>query len=251
MRIIISPAKEMTCANDFVDDLTTPVLLDKAKEVYGYMKSLSYADLQKLLKCNDKLALLNYDRYQSQSIDSKLTAAIVAYDGIAFKYMAPQIFTDEQFAYVNTHLRILSGLYGILRPFDGIILYRLEMQAKAGLTASNSLYEYWGDAIYKELVKDTECIVNLASAEYAKVIEPYVTDDITYVTIIFGEEENGKLIEKGVYVKMARGTMVRYMAENNITDIEQIKEFQELNYVFDSEERNRNLITLRFKRKKD
>ncbi|MBR3839729.1 MAG: peroxide stress protein YaaA [Erysipelotrichales bacterium] len=246
MKIIISPAKEMSTENDFLDNLKTPILLEKAKPLFEYMKCLSYSNLQDVLKCNDKLAMLNYNRYQSGNIDSKLVAALLAYDGIAYKYMAPQVFDENQFAYVNKHLRIISGLYGLLRPMDGIIPYRLEMQAKIHYDTYTSLYDYWKDAIYQELTKDTTCIVNLASKEYSKIIEAYLTPDVSFIDVVFGEMVNGKLVEKGVFVKMARGAMVRYMASNNVTTIEGIKSFNELGYTFSEAINKGNKTTLVF-----
>ena len=130
MKIILSPTKEMSLENDFLDNLTTPSLINKSKSLFNYMRGLSYDELKKVLNCNDKLCEQNYIRYQNQSIESKLIAALLAYDGIAYKYMAPQVFNEEEFAYVDKHLRIISGLYGLLRVNDGIIPYRLEMQSK-------------------------------------------------------------------------------------------------------------------------
>ena len=246
MKIIISPAKEMTLENDFLDNLSTPTLMDKAKVLFDYMKSLDYIELQSILKCNDKLSLLNYNRYQAQSIDSKLVAALLAYDGIAYKYMAPQVFTEQEFAYVNEHLCIISGMYGVLRPMDGIIPYRLEMQSKIKCDSYLNLYDYWKDSIYQEVVKDSKYIVNLASKEYSKVIETYLDDNVHYINVVFGEMVNGKLVEKGVYVKMARGAMVRYMASNNILTIDGIKSFNELGYTFYNEIVENNKTTLIF-----
>ena len=246
MKIIISPAKEMSTENDFIEQLDTPVLMEYTKPLFEYMKSRSYDELQTILKCNDKLTKLNYNRYQNGKIDSKLVAALLDYDGIAYKYMAPQVFTEEEFSYVNEHLRIISGLYGLLRPMDGIIPYRLEMQAKIDYMSYTNLYEYWKDRIYQVLVEDSNYIINLASKEYSKIIETYLSKDVTFVDVIFGEMVNGKLVEKGVYVKMARGAMVRFMASNNVTSIEELKTFNELDYTFTEEIKNNNKITLVF-----
>ena len=117
--------------------------------------------------------------------------------------------------------RILSGFYGILKPMDGVTPYRLEMQAKLELNGAKNLYAYWGDRLYKELRDSSGIIVNLASKEYSKCIEKYLQAEDSYITCNFFEEVQGKLVQKGVYCKMARGEMVRFMAENRIEEPEE------------------------------
>ena len=142
------------------------------------------------------------------------TPALLAYDGIQYQYMAPQLFTAEQFAYVEAHLRILSGLYGVLRPFDGVTPYRLEMGARLKTSFCKSLYDFWGDGLYRALTADgTDTLVNLASEEYAKAVRPWVSPPVRWIHVVFGELNGEKLVEKGGYVKMARGEMVRFLAE--------------------------------------
>ena len=147
--------------------------------------------------------------------------------------MAPGVFTGQAFAYVQEHLRILSGFYGILKPFDGVTPYRLEMQAKLRVGECKDLYAYWGDSLAKVLFAETDCIVNLASTEYSICISKHLPANVRFITCIFGEEKDGKIIEKGTMCKMARGEMVRYMAENRIEEPEQLKAFDRLNYRFD------------------
>lgn len=231
MKIIISPAKKMHMNHDFLAPRNTPVFIDRARQLSAHLRSLPYEELKGLFVCNDEIATLNYNRYQAMDLDGGTTnPAILSYDGIQYKYMAPQVFEEPYYEYIEEHLRILSGLYGILRPFDGVVPYRLEMQAKLRTDFCKNLYGFWGDAVYKELTKDDNKILNLASGEYSKVVERYLAPDISYTTCIFGEMENGKIKEKGVYVKMARGEMVRYMAENDITDLEDIKSFDRLGF---------------------
>ena len=106
------------------------------------------------------------------NLNRNLSAAILSYEGLVFKHMAPMVFTEEMYAYVNDHLRILSGFYGILKPFDGITPYRLEMQAELSVAGSKNLYDFWGDKLYRELSKEKDqLIINLASEEYSKIIE--------------------------------------------------------------------------------
>ena len=148
-----------------------------------------------------------------------------------YQHIAPSVFTDAQWHYVNVHLRILSGFYGILKPTDKVIPYRLEMQAKLETAKKNDLYEYWSDTLYQSLLAEgmTE-LVNLASAEYSKAILPY--KNIRCITCIFGEEVNGKIKVKGTQAKIARGEMVRWMADQKIESVSDIREFKELGYRF-------------------
>jgi cytoplasmic iron level regulating protein YaaA (DUF328/UPF0246 family) len=162
----------------------------------------------------------------------RLTPAILSYEGIAYQYMAPAVFEDSCFDYVQEHLRILSGFYGVLKPMDGVTPYRLEMQAKAAIGGCRDLYELWGSKLYDEVRDDSGVIINLASKEYSKCIEKYLKSDDCYITVTFGEMVNGKLVTKGTYAKMARGEMVRFMAENKITEPKEISRFDRLGYVY-------------------
>ena len=161
---------------------------------------------------------------------SSLTPALLAYEGIQYQYMAPGVFSDREFAYVQEHLRILSGFYGILKPFDGVTPYRLEMQAKLKAGEAKDLYGYWNSRLAEHLFAETDCIVNLASKEYSVCISRYLPDSVRFITCVFGEERDGKIIEKGTMCKMARGEMVRYLAEHAITDPQQIKTFDRMHY---------------------
>ena len=145
-------------------------------------------------------------------------------------------------------MRILSGFYGVLKPLDGVTPYRLEMQAKAAINSHKDLYELWGKRLYNEVRNETGIIINLASKEYSKCIEKYLRPDDTFITVTFGETANGKLVTKGTYAKMARGEMVRFMAENMIEDPNEIKTFDRLGYVFMDELSNSDELV--FERRK-
>ena len=134
---------------------------------------------------------------------------------------------------MQKRLRILSGFYGVLRPMDGVVPYRLEMQAKAKAAGTRNLYEFWGDDLYREVVDDSRIIVNLASVEYSRCVEKYLTPRDRFITCVFGELEQGKVVQKGVYAKMARGDMVRYMAEIEAEAPEQLRAFDRSGYRFD------------------
>ena len=232
LRIIISPAKKMITDRDSLPCTGMPAFMDKTEYLKELLKSKSYAELKTLWACNDSIAELNYQRLENMDLQRNITPAILAYDGIAFKYMAPAVFDIEQFDYIQNHLFILSGFYGAVRPFDGVVPYRLEMQAKLKTDSFKNLYEYWGRDIYDFVTRDCDTVVNLASEEYSKTISKYLTDSVKLITITFVDVVNDKLVEKGTKCKMARGEMVRYMAENKIEDTEEIKAFDRLDYEY-------------------
>lgn len=234
MRIIISPAKKMRVDTDSLPWQDLPIFLSKAEQVRDVLRKMSYDDLKKLWKCNDTIAELNMKRLECMDLHIALTPAVLAYEGIQYQHMAPGVFTDQELAYIQEHLRILSGFYGMLRPFDGITPYRLEMQAKLPIGEAKDLYAYWGNSIASALLKESKCIINLASKEYSICIYKYLPEDVRFITCVFGEKKNGKVIEKGTMCKMARGEMVRYMAENQVVDPERIKAFDRLGYRFDA-----------------
>ena len=215
--------------------ITVPVFLDRTQLLLDELRSQSYEELKTLLSCNDQIAHLNYERYQNMDLDRNTSPALLSYSGIQYQYMAPSVFEESYYEYAKEHLRILSGFYGLLRPFDGVVPYRLEMCAKLKVGSFSSLYEFWSSSLYDELTKDDSLILNLASDEYAKTITKYKNTSTTIITCIFGSLIKGKVVEKGVYVKMARGEMVRYLAENNIQDIEGIKSFNRLGYHYSIE----------------
>lgn len=238
MKIIISPAKKMNVNNDDIINEYKPVFMEKTKILYDNLAALSYDELKKLLVCNDEIAGLNYERYKYMDLNKNLSPAILTYEGIQYKYMSPDSFTSEEFDYVKSHLKILSGFYGVLNPFDGVVPYRLEMQAKFKVDGYKNLYDFWGDSLYKELTKEDNIILNLASKEYSKCIEKYLSEDDKFVTCIFGSIKDGKIKVKATEAKMARGLMVRYLAANNINDLAAVKEFSELGFKFVEEYSN-------------
>lgn len=234
MRIILSPAKKMRIAADAMLPLTVPVFLQNAEEITRWMQTLSYEQAKKLWACNDKIAGENFERFAHMELQNQamLTPAVLAYDGIAYQYMAPAVFEDGSFDYVQEHLRILSGFYGVLRAMDGVVPYRLEMQAKAKVRGAKNLYEYWGNQLYQEVTDGSRVIVNLASKEYSVCIEKYLQPSDHYITCTFGELAGDRIVQKGVYAKMARGDMVRFMAENQIEDPGDIRRYDRLGYRF-------------------
>jgi hypothetical protein len=230
MRIILSPAKKMNVNTDLLDIQGMPVFLSQTEEILSWLKSQSKEELKKLWGCNDKIVEQNFERLEHMNLNHVLTPAVLSYEGIAYQYMAPAVFENAQLDYVQEHLRILSAFYGVLKPMDGVKPYRLEMQAKASVAGYNNLYDFWGDKLYEAVRDETGIIINLASKEYSKCIEKYLTEHDTYITCTFGEMSGDKIVTKGTYAKMARGEMVRFMAENQIENPEEIKNFDRLGY---------------------
>jgi len=232
MRIIISPAKKMNVDTDSLPVRDLPVFLSKTEELCRELQSQSPDELQRLWKCNDQIAALNVERLRQMDLHRNLTPAVLAYEGIQYQYMAPNVFTDREYDYIQEHLRILSGFYGVLRPFDGVTPYRLEMQAKLKTYKAKDLYSYWDHMLADHIFAETDCIINLASKEYSICVSKYLRPGIRLITCVFGEEKDGKIIEKGTMCKMARGEMVRYMAEHQITEVKDIQAFDRLDYAF-------------------
>ena len=240
MRIIISPAKKMNSDTDSLPWKDLPAFLPDTERILHKLREMSYPELKKLWQCNDSIAQLNFRRLQEMDLHSRLTPAVLAYEGIQYQYMAPGAFSDLEFAYLQEHLRILSGFYGILRPFDGVTPYRLEMQAKLKIGDNRDLYAFWQDRLAKTLFFETDCILNLASKEYSICVSRYLPDSVRFITCVFGEEKNGRVIEKGTMCKMARGEMVRFLAEQGIEAPEQIRSFNRLYYQFDETHSDEN-----------
>ncbi len=240
MKIIISPAKQMKAKDISIEPISLPPFLGETTELMEWMRSLSFSELKNLWGCNEKIAEQNLQRLKSMDLQSGLTPALLSYEGIQYQYMAPTVFEESMLEYVQSHLRILSGFYGVLKPLDGVTPYRLEMQAKIEIEKVKNLYEFWNKKIYEEMIEENETIINLASKEYSKCIGKYLNPNQKYITCVFGEHANGKVVQKGTYAKMARGEMVRFMAENKVENPEDIKKFNHLGYRYMETESSEN-----------
>lgn len=235
MRIILSPAKKMKIDTDSLPCQALPHFLPQTEQLLQVLRTLSYPQAKSLWNCNDSIAQTNYQRLQNAHLTKNTTPAILSYEGIQYQYMAPGVFEESHYQYIQTHLRIVSGFYGILRPFDGVVPYRLEMQAKLQVQGYKNLYEFWGSSLANHLAKETKVILNLASKEYSKAITRHLPPEIQFVNCTFSEWQNGKLVEKGTLCKMARGEMVRFMAEHQVKTLKQIQAFNLLGYTFSPE----------------
>lgn len=253
MITIISPAKNMRKSEDWKElidegELSCPRLYEKSNEVLAYMKEYITEEIRAIMKIKEELAQLNYCRFQrmkpisccKNSKDGKespkftgKTPAIFAYDGIQYKSISPESISKDGIEFLNDHLRIISGLYGVLRPFDMIDEYRLEMQTKVKINDKANLYSFWDGSISGNISEDLGgegIVLNLASKEYSKTVEKYFDNKkseskIKLITCTFKVEKAGKLKVESTASKKARGYMVRYIAENKIDDIEGVKTF--------------------------
>ena len=232
MRLIISPAKKMRTDTDSFPCHALPAFLDQTQQLLDRLRQLSPQQLKTLWKCSDQIAALNQERLAAMDLRRALTPALLAYEGIQYRYMAPGVFTQEELDYVEEHLRVVSGFYGLLRPFDGVTPYRLEMGAKLAVDGKKDLYGFWGDTLAQALCRETDLIVNLASREYSRAIAPHLPERVTFLTCVFGEEQSGRVVEKGTLCKMARGEMVRYLAQCRGEDPEALRAFDRLGYRF-------------------
>lgn len=232
MRLIISPAKKMRTDTDSFPCHALPAFLEQTQQLLDRLRQLSPQQLKTLWKCSDQIAALNQERLAAMDLRRALTPALLSYEGIQYRYMAPGVFTQEELDYVEEHLRVVSGFYGLLRPFDGVTPYRLEMGAKLSVDGKKDLYEFWGDTLAQALCRETDLVVNLASREYSRAIAPHLPETVTFLTCVFGEEQNGRVMEKGTLCKMARGEMVRYLAQCRGEDPEALRAFDRLGYRF-------------------
>jgi len=243
MKIILSPAKQMVQDTDTLAPRGVPVFLESAQELRTALLAMSSGERKALWNCSDKLAAQSEEQLFAMDLCGQLTPAILAYRGIAYQYMAPGVFENGEFSYVQEHLRILSGFYGVLKPMDGVAPYRLEMQAPLSVGGAKDLYDYWGRRLYDQVRDESGMIINLASREYARCVEPYLTADDRFITCVFGEMVNDKVLQKGVYAKMARGEMVRYMAVHHVEDPGEMQGFDTLGFRFSPELSDENTYT--------
>ena len=235
LRIITSPAKKMRAQDAPPWPVREPAFLERAERLVRAMRGLTRDEAQALWKCSDRLADLNYERLRGMDLRRDATAAAVAYEGIQYTHMAPEVMDDRELAWLDDHLRILSGLYGVLRPLDGVVPYRLEMQARLSVDGARDLYAFWGDALYEALAAEgCELVVNVASVEYARAVTPFARPDGPQVlNCLFGVLRDGALRQPATEAKAARGTFVRWCAERGIGGPDELRDFAERGYALD------------------
>lgn len=234
MIAITSPSKSMDFSKTDFEISTEPEFLDNAGQIAKVLSAQSKEKLQETLGISEDLAKENFERYQEWSIEDhkKGKPVILAYDGDVFREIDRE-FDAKQAQYAQSSIRIISGLYGLLRPFDKILPYRLEMHTKLSVSDASDLYDYWGDslkeALSRDLQQDDGILINLASNQYAEALKLEELD-AQVVKIDFKEIRNGEEKTIAIYAKKARGMMMDYMIKNQVTDIEQLKAFDRAGY---------------------
>lgn len=241
MLLLLSPAKtlDMTPAADH--PASQPRLLKETKELAGVLKKQSRGDLQDLMHISEKLADLNHHRYQNFKLPLTLAnakPAALAFRGDVYQDLEADTFTPEEFEFANRQIRILSGLYGVLRPADLMQAYRLEMGTRLKNKKGKNLYEFWGDKITHILNQDLaengdDLILNLASQEYFKSVKT-ATLKGRLLTAHFREAKDGKYRVVAFNAKRARGRMANLITKEGITTAEPLKELVVNDYVFDA-----------------
>ena len=240
MLALISPAKTLDFEQPFPSFLITqPALLAQSEQLLPYCRALSPQDLSQLMSISDKLAGLNAARFASwQATHNKENSlpAIFAFKGDVYTGFDAQSLTDESIYFAQSHLGILSGLYGLLKPLDLIQPYRLEMGTKLKNSRGENLYEFWGDKISQRIQQALDeqgdnILVNLASDEYFKAVNTAILK-AKIIKPIFLDYKNGKYKVISFYAKKARGLMCRYIMQNQLTQIAQLKDFNLAGYYF-------------------
>lgn len=234
LTLIVSPAKKMREQDAEPRPHRLPELVDRSERLADALRSLTRDEAQALWRCSDKLADLNYERLRHLDLRHATTAAVVAYEGIQYTHLAASVMTERQLAWLDDHLRILSGLYGVLRPLDAVVPYRLEMQARLAIDGARDLYEFWGPTLYERLAATGDLIVNVASVEYARAVTPWVRAGGPQVlTCLFGTLREGRLRQASTEAKAARGTFVRWCAERAVSEPGELRAFSERGYALD------------------
>ncbi len=238
MLIVISPAKTLDYDTAPVTDTySQPAYLEHSAELIEQLRTLSVQDIAELMKLSDKLSSLNVARYESWTPEfdtDNAKQAVLAFKGDVYTGLDAESLSEESFAFAQDHLRILSGLYGILKPLDLMQPYRLEMGTKLANSRGKDLYQFWGNIITEALNKELETeqiLINLASNEYFKAAKAKNING-RIITPAFKDWKNGQYKMISFYAKKARGLMTRYIIENQLTDPEQLKEFDLEGYRF-------------------
>ena len=245
MIVVISPSKTLDFSGKSKGEYTIPDFVENSIELLKVLCKLTVSEIAELMDLSEKLAVLNYRRYHDFSIPFTLEnsrQAIYAFKGDVYEGLDAEAFTQEDIKYAQSHLRIISGLYGLLRPLDLIQPYRLEMGIKLINQNYKNLYEYWGNKItvkLNDLLKSggNNLLVNLASTEYFKVLNPKLFN-ARLVTPVFKERKNREYKVIPIFAKKARGLMASYIIKQRVENIDGIKQFRENGYGF-----NPNLST--------
>lgn len=241
MLTVLSPAKALDM-EPVATQPTEPVFGEDAVRLAKTARNLPLKDLKALMHLSDNLAKLNRDRYRAFAEDpapEQVKPAIFAFNGDTYTGLDARSMDPDALRYAEDHLRILSGLYGLLRPFDAIQAHRLEMGSRLKTRRGKSLYDYWGDQIAKALNAQakqvgTDTLLNCASVEYFTAADRPALD-LRVITPTFLENRNGEARVLSLYAKRARGAMARFVMENRIENPEHIRDFDSHGYTYDPE----------------
>jgi cytoplasmic iron level regulating protein YaaA (DUF328/UPF0246 family) len=244
MLILISPAKTLDYQSELATTrFTQPELLDHSQQLIDVARQLTAPQIKSLMGISDKLADLNATRFHDWQPDFTLKnarQAILAFKGDVYTGLQAETFSEADFDFAQQHLRMLSGLYGVLRPLDLMQPYRLEMGIRLENAKGKDLYQFWGDTITQKLneaikAQGDDVVVNLASDEYFKSVKPKSLN-AQIIKPVFLDEKNGKFKVISFYAKKARGLMSRYIIEKRLTKPEQLTGFNSEGYFFDEEQ---------------
>jgi cytoplasmic iron level regulating protein YaaA (DUF328/UPF0246 family) len=247
MKIIISPAKKLNIENGAVNKQMQFNFSKEASVLVKTLQNKSVKEIKQLMSLSDNLAMLNWQRYQQWAFSNlKTYHAILMFNGDVYQGIKADSFNKSEMHFAEKNLRILSGLYGLLKPLDRILPYRLEMGTKLNNSIGDNLYKFWSDKLSKELLSDMtkdEVLINLASNEYSKALQLHKTS-VKVITPIFKDYKNGKLKIISFFAKKARGEMVNFIVKNKISNPAELKLFVNNGYAF-SEESNGQLLFAR------
>ncbi|MEM7548991.1 MAG: peroxide stress protein YaaA [Bacteroidota bacterium] len=252
MIAVISPAKSLDFETDYKINTTQPRLLKRTSELIDVLQQKSIEEVKELMSISDDLAELNVDRYQKFEQDhseENAKPSVLAFQGDVYQGLEAETFDRSKMNFAQKHLRILSGLYGLLRPLDLIQPYRLEMGTKLAFDDYNTLYQYWDDKILNLLLEDLksqgdDIILNLASVEYFKSVKRK-SNTARVIDVDFKDAKNGKYKVISFYAKKARGLMSRYLIENEITNPDDLKGFDYEGYYFDESASSEELLSFK------
>lgn len=244
LQVIISPAKQMRMTQDAFEVTGIPPFAHETARLHRALLDIEQSEgaqgLQDLWNVSDKLLgpcldilhefepILRDADLADPAIARRISPAVMSYHGVQYQSMAPEVMDAEELTWLQNHLWILSGLYGCARPFHGVEPYRLEMGAKLAVDGARDLYAFWTDKLASVIAPtgSSTTVINLASVEYAKAVVPHLAGDTTAITCLFGEGvRNGKPIQRSTASKKARGSMVRWMAENELEDASGLVDF--------------------------
>ena len=247
MKIIISPAKKLNDNRISVENASAIQFLDETKYLVSQLRNYNVDEIKTMMNLSDNLASLNYQRFQQWNLESNnVIPAIYMFQGDVYKGLKADQLSQEELYFTQDNLRIISGLYGFLRPLDLIFPYRLEMGTNIITNKGDNLYKFWGNKLRNLLISEmtnNEVLINLASNEYSKALQ---LDKIKQqiITPVFKDTKNGQLKVISFYAKRARGEMVHFIIKNKITDILDIRAFNYDGYSFVSED-NGTLLFVR------